>query len=536
MNKQMQKVLMLLVSVQFIFTLDTTFMNVSISTLVKDLQTTVTGVQSAIVLYTLVMAAFMIAGAKLGDIIGRRRAFIIGLSVYATGSLVTSLAPNIYILTLGWSVLEGLGAALAIPAMFSLITGNFAAGPARSRAYGQLAAMAAIGAAVGPIVGGLLTSYASWRLGFAGEVVIAGVVLLNRRLIKDAPIAGIRPKFDFGGLILSVAGLVILVYGILLANTYGIFKARADYSLFGIQLAHKGGLAPTVILSIIGLAILGLFLVWETWRTSRARATLVSPKLFKIRTVKAGISSIGIQQFIMAGVIFSLSLVLQLSLGYSAFKTGLTILPLSVLLLFGAGVGSRINSTYKPRSIVLVGFGLLFLGVVFLGLRASHLTTGMEAFLPLVLMGAGLGFTASQLGNLIQSSVSLDYTNEASGLSSTFQNLGSSLGTALAGSIMIAVLISSSQSLIASNNVLSPGQKQQYQAALEKGIQVVSNQQVETQLSGQPDYVVQEVVEINAQARTKALSWAIVALGLIGASGLVSAWFLPRQEALAEKP
>jgi MFS family permease len=525
-----KKVIILLASVQFIFTLDTTFMNVSISTLVQDLHTTVTAIQTAITFYTLVMAAFMIAGAKIGDIIGRKRAFIVGLSIYALGSLITSLSPNIQILTIGWSFLEGIGASLAIPAMFSLITGNYPPGQARAKAYGMLAAMGAVGAATGPIVGGLLTTYASWRLGFAGEVVISGWVLLQHKAIQDAPLGAAKPKFDFVGFILSAAGLTTVVTGILLANTYGLVKSRGNFSIGGVQIAHTGGVSPTIIFVIAGLIILAGFIAWQAREIRLGHPSLVNPKLLKIRAVSAGISSVLMQQFLIAGVIFALSVYLQLAVGYNAFETGLTLLPMSIALLIIANIGARLVDTFEPRSMVMGGFAILLVGVAWLGARVGHLGTGMEFFLPMVIIGVGLGFTASQLGNLVQSSVEQEYTSEASGLSSTFQNLGSSLGTALAGSIIISVLISTSLTLIQSNTVLNTSQKSQYTQALAGSVSVLSNQQVQTKLAGQPQDVVNAVVSINSQARDKSLSVVLVALAIVGLLGLVSAWLLPKRK------
>jgi MFS family permease len=529
MSPEKKRVIILLAAVQFIFTLDTTFMNVSISTLVKDLNTTVSAIQAAITFYTLVMAAFMIAGAKLGDIIGRKRAFVIGLSVYAVGSLVTSLSPNIYVLTFGWSLLEGLGAALAIPAMFSLITGNFEDGPGRSRAYAALAAMAAVGAATGPIVGGLLTTYASWRLGFAAEVVVALLVLVNRKTIKDAAVEGPKPGFDLTGFVLSAVGLSILVIGILLANSYGIFKARADFYLLGIKIAHTGGISPTIEFAIVGLLVLAGFVWWQFRQTKNNKPALIAPVMFKNRTVRAGSASILVQQFLMAGVIFSLSLILQLSVGYNAFLTGLTILPMSVALLIVARTAAGLADTYAPRTMVITGFAILLIGTAFLGFRAGSVTSGWDFLLPLIIMGAGLGFTASQLSNLVQSSVRPEQTNEASGMSLTFQNLGASLGTALAGSVAIAVLISTSQTLITENTTLNAAQKQTYSTAVTSQAQLLSNQQIESKLGGQSQSTINAVVTINEQARQKALSWTVLALALAGLVGLVTAWRLPRR-------
>jgi MFS family permease len=529
MDNKAKKIILLLASVQFIFTLDTTFMNVSISTLVKDLDTTVTAIQGAITFYTLVMAALMIAGAKVGDIIGRKKAFLIGLSIYALGSLITSLAPNIQVLIIGWSVLEGMGAALAIPAMMSLITGNFAAGVERAKAFGIVAAMAAVGAAAGPIVGGLLTTYASWRYGFAAEVLVSLIVLSQHKAIKDTVANLKKTKFDYIGFILSAGGLTIIVFGILLANVYGIFVARSDYYLGNTQIAHQGGVSPTIIFVIVGLVILAGFLGWQIYRSRRNQAVLINPELFKVRAVKSGSASILMQQFIMQGVIFSLALVLQIVMGYNAFQTGLVILPLSIMVLILATIGARLSKNHEPRSITMVGFLTIVAGVLILGVRIGKLVDGIDYAIPMAIIGAGVGLTASQLGNLVQSSVKPEQTSEASGLSSTFQNLGSSLGTAIAGSVMIAIFVNTSVTLINQNTTFNSDQKTQLTQAFTSKAQIVSNAQIEGYLQGQPQNISNEVIQINAQARDKALSDVVIILGVLGIGGLITSSRIPRR-------
>ena len=294
-------VLLLLVmmsAAQFIFTLDMTFMNVSISTLVKDLNTTVAGVQGAITFYTLVMAAFMIAGAKVGDIIGRKKAFIIGLCIYGVGTVITGFAPNLTVLIIGWSVLEGLGAALVMPAMITLVSANFAEGQPRKQAYAMIPAAAASGAAAGPIIGGFLTTYLTWRLGFLLEALVVIFILVMHARLKDSPLEGTAPRFDYGGLVFSASGLGILVYGIILAGTYGFFKCRVPYMIGGKEILAAGGVSPTVIFVIAGLVILGVFGWWESFRRKRGKDTLINPELFKNRAVIGGVSTNLFQYFL----------------------------------------------------------------------------------------------------------------------------------------------------------------------------------------------------------------------------------------------
>lgn len=512
---------------QLILTLDSTVMNVSISTLVKDLNTTVSAVQSAIAFYTLVMAAFMIAGAKIGDVIGRKKAFIIGLIIYGCGSLITSLAPNIQVLKFGWSFLEGMGAALVVPAMISLIAGNFAPGPRRVKAYGMLAAMAAIGAAIGPIVGGLLTTYASWRLVFAGEVVIVLYVLWRRGIIKDAA-SHTKTKLDWLGAGLTAAGMYLIVQGILLASTYGFLHARQDFSIGDTVVLQTGQISPTIIYILLGLVVLGLFVLWEFLRDKRGKDVLVHLRLFANKIVSSGVGTIAVLYFLLGGTMYTLALFTQIELGYNALLSGITMLPLSIMILIFASRGSIIAEKFAPRHIIRAGFVAIMIGVVLLGLMATKATSGWNLAPGIAFAGAGVGIIMSQLQNLVQSSVRIKDSSETSGLMATFQNLGMSLGTAVGGVLLIASLINVSAQLINENTVLTTDQKTQLSAAYEQKPQILSNAQVEQATAGYPPETSQAVVDINAQARQTALSNVFLLLGIMSLLGFLTSMAIPK--------
>ncbi len=265
-------VLLTLASGQFLMTLDSSVMNVSIATVAKDVGTTVTGIQGAITAYTLVMAALMITGAKVGAMIGRKRAFAIGCVIYGCGSLTTALAPNLYVLLLGWSLLEGIGAALILPAIVALVAGNF--GPERRpAAYGLVAAAGAVAVAVGPLIGGFCTTYFSWRWVFAGEVVLVLVILLMTRRIADAPVEE-RPQLDVVGAVLSALGLGALVFGVLRSAEWGWIQPTVDGPSWA-------GLSPTIWLILSGLFVIWVFFRWEAHRESRrARNRSCAPPCF----------------------------------------------------------------------------------------------------------------------------------------------------------------------------------------------------------------------------------------------------------------
>ncbi len=522
-----KQILLLLAAAQFILTLDTTVMNVSISTLVIDLNTTVTNIQSAITFYALVMAAFMIAGAKIGDIIGRKKAFVIGLLIYGVGSLITGLSVNVGMLKFGWSLLEGLGAALIIPAMLALISGNFKGTAARAKAFGTIAAMAAVGAAVGPIIGGLLTTYATWRLAFLGEVVIVLIILGRQKVIKDVPYEGTQTKFDYSGMVLNALGLATLVKGILLASNFGLIKARSSVKVLGIQFT-QGQISPSIFFIIIGAIILAIFGYVELRRLRLKRPNLVNLKLLGRASVRGGVLTVLAQQFIIAALMYAFALYLQLELGYDAFKTGVALLPLSIAILIVASSAGRLASKFSPRSIIMLGYLMMIIGMGLIGFKFINDPTATSFAIILFIVGAGIGLVASQLSNLVLSSVSQDESSETSGLMSTFQNLGSSLGTAIAGAAMVGILISTSTQLVDQSSAFTASQQQAINSGIEQNAAIMSNQALSNQLSSLPSSLAQEIVDINAQARQKALSNTFLIIAALGLLGFMATAMIPK--------
>ena len=422
---------------QFVMVLDSTVMNVSISTVVADLDTTVSAMQSAITFYTLTMAAVMLLGAKLGDVWGRRRAFVIGAIVYALGSLTTALSPNFTTLFIGWSVVEGLGAVLVIPAIAALVASNYE-GKDRISAYAIIGAISGAAVAAGPLIGGFLTTYLSWRYVFAGEVVIMIVVLLLVRKVADTSTPQ-RISIDILSVLLSAIGLVLIVFGMLQSKTWGWVRPLHPPVVNGVTIAPLG-ISPTAYLVLIGCVLLWWFFVRQERLVARSRNPLVHVSMFGIRQLRSGLSVLGAQYAITGGIFFMIPIYLQMTLGLNALETGVRIVPLSVSLILFSIVGTRLSAFWSPKAIVLLGqyilivSSLLLLGSVSLDLRGWLFGTG------LFFAGAALGLLASQLGNVNMSSVTAEETSEVGGLQGVFQNLGSSLGTALIGSVLIASL------------------------------------------------------------------------------------------------
>jgi MFS family permease len=466
-------VLLTLASGQFLMTLDSSVMNVSIATVAKDVGTTVTGIQGAITAYTLVMATLMITGAKIGAIIGRKRAFAIGCVIYGCGSLTTSLAPNLYVLLLGWSLLEGIGAALIMPAIVALVAGNFAA-ERRPAAYGLVAAAGAVAVAVGPLIGGFCTTYFSWRWVFAGEVVIVLVILLLTRRMADAPVEE-RPQLDLVGAVLSALGLGALVFGVLRSGEWGWIQPRADGPSWA-------GLSPTVWLVLAGLFVIWVFFHWEGRRESQGKEPLVRPAMLRNRQLTGGLTMFFFQYLVQAGFFFVVPLFLSVALGLSAIDTGVRLLPLSVTLLAAAIGIPRFLPQISPRLVVRVGLLSLLVGAVVL-LAGLDADAGPEiVFVPMLLVGLGIGALASQLGAVTVSAVPDEESPEVGGVQNTMTNLGASLGTALAGSLLIATLTSAFLTNVQQSDAIPASVKDQAAVELAGGVQFVSDADLEAAL------------------------------------------------------
>jgi MFS family permease len=513
-------------------TVDASVMNVSISALVEDLDTSVTAIQGVITAYTLVMAAGMITGGKIGDIVGRRRAMRVGLVIYALGSGLTAVAPNVIVLTIGWSLLEGIGAALIMPTITALIAGNFT-GRARAAAYGTIAAAAAVAIAAGPIVGGFVTAYASWRWVFAAEVVIAAGIFIGTRAITDvAPEE--RPVFDAVGAVLSALGLGLFVFAVLQSGTWGWVQPKVPE---GADATPSWlGLSPVVWLLAGGLLLLWVFIEWERHRQEAGRAPLVDPALFTNRRLTTGLWLLLFQYLVMMGVFFTMPLFLSIVLGLDAFDTGLRMLPLSLALVVTAPAIPKLLPNASPRRVVQAGLLITLAATLLLAWRFEDGAGASITVLPFLLMGAGMGALASQLGNVIVSAEPVERAGEVGGLQYTAQNLGSSLGTALVGAVVIGALGSLALQGVQDSAVLDASLKHQAQVELSSGVPFVSDTQLETALAATdiPAAQQKEIVAINADARLGALRRGMVVVSLFVLVALLLSARLPAEPQTGE--
>jgi MFS family permease len=520
-------ILLTLASGQFLMALDSSVMNVSIATVASDLDTTVTGIQTAITLYLLVMASLMITGGKLGQILGRKRAFALGCIIYGAGSLVTSLAPNLTVLFLGWSLLEGVGAALIMPAIVALVASNFGRAD-RPRAYGLVAAAGAIAVAVGPLIGGLLTTYASWRWVFAGEVVIVMGILVVARRMLDVP-ADPGARLDLVGTALSALGLGLVVFGVLRAGAWGFVDAKPGAPAWL-------GLSPVIWLVIVGGVVLLGFLSWERRRQDSGAAVLIDPAILGNKFLRGGLTSFFFQYLLQAGVFFAVPLFLSVALGLSAIQTGLRILPLSIALLLAAVGVPKLFPDVSPRRVVRLGFVALFAGIVTL-LGGLEIGVGPEVVTwPMLLAGLGIGALASQLGSVTVSAVPDDQTAEVGGLQNTVTFLGAAIGTALAGAVLISALTTSFFAGIQDNPAVPDNLSARAQVELAGGVPFIPDDQLTRVLAdaGVADPTAATIVDQNEQARLDGLRSALAVLAVIALLALFFTRGVPTRQPSAE--
>ena len=511
-------VLAVLASSQFLMTLDSSVMNVSMATVAADLGTTITGIQTAITLYTLVMATLMITGGKLGTIMGRRKAMGIGMVIYGVGSFTTAIAPNLTVLLIGWSLLEGIGAALIMPAIVALVASNFPP-EKRSAAYGLVAAASAVAVAAGPLIGGAVTTYASWRYVFIGEVVIVVIILTVLRKVRDvAPQPG---RIDLIGSLLSVVGLGLFVLGVLRSSEWGWVIAKpGSPTLFGGAL--------TVWFIAVGLLVVYGFLRWESRLEAvsagkpDALEPLVRPSMLANRKLTGGLSMFFAQFMVQAGVFFAVPLFLSIVLGLDALQTGIRLIPLSIALLVAAVGIPKIWPRANPRRVVRAGLLCMIVGIAFL---VAGMDPGADAAvltIPMVLMGLGLGALASQLGAVTVSAVSDKETAEVGGLQNTATNLGASMGTALIGSVLIATLSSVALAGVADSPEIQDSVKTQLSTELVGGVPFISDAQLMAALdsAGVSQSDADAIAAINATARLEALQVAFALAGLVAIGAL----------------
>lgn len=513
---------------QFVMVLDSTVMNVSISQVVQDLDTTVSSLQSAITFYTLTMAAFMLTGAMLCAKWGLLRAFAIGSVIYGVGSLMTGLSTNMAMLFVGWSIIEGLGAVLVIPAIAALIAVNYK-GKDRIFAFAVIGGVSGAAAAAGPLIGGFLTTYASWRYVFIAETIIMLFVLFMSKRFAGSP-GQANLKLDVPSVVYSVAGMVLIVYGMLQSKTWGWITPIDTPEVAGQALAPLG-ISIVAYLIVAGVFVMKLFLDRQRMLEATKRTPLVHVSLLDMPVLRSGLAVLAAQYVVIAAVFFVVPIYLQMVLGLDALQTGIKIFPLSVALILFSILGSRFVSSKTPKQIVRLGQWLLVVGAVFLLASIDPTLSSLPFALAMFIVGAGLGLLASQLGAINMSAVRDAQSNEVGGLSGTFQNLGSSLGTALIGSMLVVSLGNGFVSNINANSTLPQNVKTYITEQSSTGVEIVPAADVKSYAleQGASEQTAKEISDDYTEAQLYGLKRAIFFLVIIALASLLLSRNLPNK-------
>lgn len=423
---------------QFVASYAGSNMNVAISTIASDIDTTVVGMQTTITLFTLTMASLMIPGSKLTDIWGRKTCFMWGLAIYGTGALLASFSQGLPLMIFGYSLLEGVGSALLIPPIYILITVLFKDTKTRAKYFGMVSGAAGLGAAAGPLIGGLITSAISWRASFILQVLIVALVALLARKIDDPARETAAPHFDLVGAVLSAAGLFFVVFGILQSSTYGWFSSHEDFTIGDTVVIPKGGISPVWLFLAIGALFLLWFFLHIRSTEQKGQDPLVATRLFRNRTSNLGLTTQTVQWLTMQGSFFVISVFLQEVRDYSAIETGLMLTPTTVGVLLAAGAAERLARRRTQRFLIRRGFAVTIIGLL-LVLALGREQSANWTFMPgLFLVGAGIGVMLTSSVNVVQSAFPEKDQGDISGVSRSVSNLGSSLGVALAGSVLAA--------------------------------------------------------------------------------------------------
>jgi MFS family permease len=508
----------------FVVVLDNTIMNVSITALVHDLGTTVSGVQAAISLNALMMAAFVLMGGKMADIIGMRKTFLGGAVIYIIGSLLASFSHNLAVFILGWCAIQGFGAAMMLPNVNTIIRANVA-GAARAKAYGTMAGVNAIGTAVGPLVGGFLTTYFSWRWAFRLEVFILVFVLLRSGVIPKDTLGKIRPKLDVIGVVWQAAAMMLLIVGTLLISDYGLLMAKKPLMILGHAFAPFG-LSIVPFIWAAGVLCLRMFVDHERKLDGLHKTPLVTLALFRIKEFVQGLGLRFIHVFLIAGATFSVPLFLQVTFGLSAFATGFVLLALTAGLLLTSIGGNKFGMQYYPKKKVGWGFLTSVAGLLIMALyvQVGHSVWGLVP--GLFIYGMGLGLIGSQIVNLIMSAVPGKQTAEGAGITSTLETLGSSVGTAIVGTILVLSLTNGVTRLVKKSTVYPPPVKTEVSQKLNTSIEVVSSNVLAQKIpSGNPYKT--ETVDIYNTARQNAFTITMLFMAFVALMAYLSSRKLP---------
>ena len=423
----------------FIIVLDATLLNVAIATLIRDLHTTIRGIQWVITSYSLILAAFTITGGRLGDIFGRKKMFMLGAIIFAIGSLTASFAQNLPVMILGEAIIEGFGAALMLPATASLLVSTYR-GKDRAVAFGIWGGIAGLGSAVGPLLGGWLTAYASWRWGFRINVFVVILLLIGSFMIKESYDKSEKKQFDWMGVFLSALGLLSIVYGVIESSSYGWWKAKELLAIGSTKLDF--GIAMTPIAIALGIVLLVLFVIWEVAHEKEGKTPLISVSIFKNRQFTTGVITVALLALSQAGMFFTLPVFFESVLNLDAFHTGLALVPMSIAIFISAPIAANLSKRFPAKYLVQAGMMVSFLGIIAArqvlaaDMHVSHLIWGFGLF------GFGMGMVMGPISNITLSALPVSKAGEASGVNNTLRQVGQSFGAAILGAILLTAIAS----------------------------------------------------------------------------------------------
>jgi MFS family permease len=511
----------------FVVVIDNTIMNVSINVLVRDLNTTISGVQAAISLNALTMAAFVLMGGKLADIIGIKRTFLIGSITYIIGTVIASLSTNLPVFMLGWCAIQGVGAALMLPNVQTAIR-EYLSGEARGKSYGIMGGVNALGVAVGPIFGGFLTTFFSWRWAFAVEILILGIMLVLSGVIPADTLKKIRPNLDRMGVVLQACAMVFLVLGVLLISDFGLFFARQPLYIGNVNLAFFG-LSPALYSFLLGVIFTLLFTRWEHHLEEEGQPTLLNLALFENNVFSKGLQIASIQTMMIAGVLFTVPLFLQVTYGLNPLESGFYLLPLSISVLIFALLGVRLGRRTSMRFVMLIGWLIVILSAAILLLRMSEGSAPDDLILGMAVFGIGMGLLSSQTANVVMSSITREESAEASGALNTFQQLGNSVGVAILGTILSVTLVYNLTTQVEQSTIAAE-MKAEVIEELRSGVEIASTEYVEQAVAQKTsDEQAASIAAIYSSARTGAFQVTALAIGFFALVALIWTTEIPKR-------
>src|SRR5215203_664515 len=511
----------------FVVVIDNTIMNVSINALVKDLNTTISGVQAAISLNALTMAAFVLMGGQLADILGIKKTFLIGSLTYIAGTVIASLSTNRATCMLGWCAVQGVGAALMLPNVQTAIR-EYLSGEARAKSYGIMGGVNALGVAVGPILGGFLTTFFSWRWAFALEILILGTMLVFSGVIPADALKKARANLDRAGVALQACAMIFLVLGVLLISDFGVFFAKQPLYIGNINVAFFG-LSPALYSFMLGIVFTLLFIRWEHHLEENGQPTLLNLALFDNGIFKHGVEIASFQTMMIAGVLFTVPLFLQVTYGLNPLQSGFYLLSLSIAVLIFALLGVRLGRRTSMRSVMLLGWLTVILSAGILLLRMGEGSEPQDLILGLAIFGAGMGLLSSQTANVVMSSIKRAESAEASGALNTFQQLGNSVGVAILGTILSVTLVYN-LSIQVEQSSIAAEMKPSVIEELQSGVEIASTAYVEQAVAQKTsNEQAASIAAIYASARTAAFQVTALVIGFFAILALILTTSIPKR-------